>query len=152
MKRYHFRLETLLELRKRREDEIKLQLGKKNREMLAARKELAATSDALKSLQASEKKTRATAKSALVLRYSVTYRYKLKEDIVKKSRLIDELGAQAEGIRKKLVRATQQRRAIEIVRERQLAEWKKEYSSQERKFVDDISQQAYIRKASLQAK
>ena len=80
MKRYRFRLETLLELRKRREDEIKLQLGKKNREIVAARKELAAASDALKSLQASEKKTRATATSALVLRYSVTYRFKLKED------------------------------------------------------------------------
>jgi flagellar export protein FliJ len=103
-------------------------------------------------LQASEKKTRATARSALVLRYSVTYRFKLKEDIVKKVRLIDDLGAQAESIRKKLVHAKQRRRAIEIVKERQVAEWKKAYSAHEQKFIDDISQQGFIRKASLQAR
>jgi flagellar FliJ protein len=152
MKRYRFRLETLLELRKRREDEIKLQLGKKNRELLTARKDLAATNEELKSLQASEKIKRTAVRSALELRYSVTYRFKLKDDILKKARFIDELGAQAGGIRKKLVSARQQSRAIEIVKERQFAEWKKEYLSQEQKFIDDISQQGYIRKAMQQAK
>jgi flagellar FliJ protein len=146
MKRYRFRLETLLELRKRKEDEFKQQLGKKNREMLASRKELLAINEALKSLQASEKKNRASARSVVELRYSVTYRFKLREDILRKTRLIDELGAQAEDIRKKLVHAKQQRRAIEIVRERQLAAWKKEYASQEQAFIDDVSQQGYIRK------
>jgi flagellar protein FliJ len=150
MKRYHFRLDTLLELRKRREDEIKQQLGKKNREILAVRKELSAINLELKSLQDSEKKTRNTVKSALLLRYSVTYRFKLKEDIVKKTRLIDELSVQAEGIREKLVRAKQQRRAIEIVKEKKLAEWKKEYSLREQKFIDDISQQGFIRKTALE--
>lgn len=149
MKRYHFRLETLLELRKRKEDEIKLELGKKNQEILAARHDLAGINDELKTLQASEKKTRTTVRSALVLRYSVTYRFKLKEDIFKKVRLIDEFGAQAEGIRKKLVRAKQQRRALEIVKERQVAEWKKENLSREQKFIDDISQQGFIRKSML---
>lgn len=149
MKRYHFRLETLLELRKRKEDEIKQELGKKNQEILAARKELAKINNDLKALQASEKTTRATVRSALVLRYSVTYRFKLKEDIFKKVRLIDEFGAQAEGIRKKLVRAKQQRRALEIVKEHQVADWKKANSAQERKFIDDISQQGFLRKSIL---
>jgi flagellar protein FliJ len=145
MKRFRFKLETLLQLRIRHEDEVKLQLGKKNREIIVARKEMAQLHDQLKELQSSEKQRRATAGDIVQLRYSVAYRHKLKQDMLGKGRQIDKLGAQALEIRGKLVQATRDRRAIEIVKERRFREWKKEYRSREQGFSDDISQQLYIR-------
>jgi flagellar export protein FliJ len=58
MKRFTFRLETLLDLRKRREDEVKQELGKKNFQIMKARQELMALSEALKDLQNDEKQKR----------------------------------------------------------------------------------------------
>ena len=132
-------------LRKRKEDEIKQQLGKKNFEILTAKEELAALTSALTDLQASEKQKRSAATSVMELRYSVAYRFKLKHDIAEKCRRIDDLNAQAAEIRKMLVKAKQRRRAIEIVRERQYGTWQKAYRSQQQKFIDDVSQQGFIR-------
>lgn len=151
MRRFHFRLETLLSLRKRKEDEVKQELGKKNHEILAARQELAALTGALAGLQATEKKRRVSGASAVELRYSVAYRFKLTGDILEKGRAVDDLQAQALAIRKKLVKAKQDRRAIEIVRERQWNEWHKEYRTREQGFSDDVSQQGYIRRTGAAA-
>jgi flagellar export protein FliJ len=151
VKRFEFRLETLLALRQRREDEIKLELGKKIQGIMAARKELAEITEALKALQSEEKKKRPQTTSAVELRYGITYRFKLKKDILVKGRQIDDLQAQAHAIRAKLVKAKQERRAIEIVRERQYAVWKKAYRTQEQGFIDDVSQQGYIRRAKAAA-
>jgi flagellar protein FliJ len=147
VKRFEFKLEALLELRKRKEDEVKQLLGKKNQEIIAARKEITRLKEALDALQSSEKKKRADAISVVELRYSVAYRYKLKRDILASCRRLDELAVQAADIRKKLVQAKQQRRAIEVVRERQYEAWRKEYRKQEQRFIDDVSQQAFIRKS-----
>ncbi|MBN1128914.1 MAG: flagellar export protein FliJ [Chitinispirillaceae bacterium] len=146
MKRFVFRLQTLLDLRKRREDEVKQELGKKNLQILDARKELAALTVALKELQGAEKKHRTAVTSAVGLRYGVAYRFKLKKDILVKGRQIDDLQAQAHGIRKMLVKAKQERRAIEIVRERQYDAWKKAKSIREQGFIDDVSQQGFLRR------
>jgi|WetSurMetagenome_2_1015567.scaffolds.fasta_scaffold638262_2 flagellar protein FliJ len=146
MKRFEFKLEALLELRKRKEDEIKQLLGKKNHEILSARKELFALKSALEELQRSEKKKRTERLDAVELRYAVAYRFKLKKDLLGQARKIDELGAQAAEIRKLLVKAKQQVRAIEVVREHQYEAWRKEYKRQEMRFIDDVSQQGFIRK------
>ena len=151
MKRFEFRLETLLELRRRREDVIKQELGKKIQDIMTARKELAVITEALKALQSEEKQKRPQASSAVELRYGIAYRFKLKNDILVKGRFIDDLQAQAHAVRARLVKAKQERRAIEIVRERQYAAWKKAYRTQEQGFIDDISQQAYIRRAKAAA-
>jgi flagellar protein FliJ len=147
MKKFRFKLETVLELRRRREEEIKLELGKKNSEILAARKDLTASAEALKELQYSEKLKRTEVKDAGELRWAVAYRYKLKQDILRKARTLDDLGAQAAEIRKKIVRATQERRAIEIVRDHQYEAWRREYHAREQAFIDDVSQQGFIRRS-----
>jgi flagellar export protein FliJ len=84
--------------------------------------------------------------SVLELRYGVAYRFKLKKDILLKGRQIDDLLAQAHAVRKRLVKAKQEHRAIEIVRERQFDAWKKEYRTREQGFIDDVSQQGYLRR------
>ncbi|MCU0609415.1 MAG: flagellar export protein FliJ [Chitinispirillaceae bacterium] len=151
MKQFAFRLKTVLDMRQRREDEIKLLLGKKNQEITAVKNAVAEISGALHALQVSEKNKRLTVTNAEELRHAVAYRFRLKQDLLKKARVMDELGAQAGEITRRLVRAKQERRAIEIVKEHQYAEWHKQRLAQEQQFIDDISQQAYIRRGKSSA-
>lgn len=146
MKKFRFQLDTLLELRKRKEEKIKLHLAEKNRQVMEAQKEVNRIHDELKNLQNSEKHRRGTSESITMLRHSVSYRFKLREDLLRAGQKMEDLRAEAVKVRKTLVTATKDRRAIEIVRERRLQEWKKEYSAKEQGFIDDVSQQGFIRK------
>jgi flagellar FliJ protein len=146
MKKFSFGMETVLDLRLRKEEEVKLQLATKLREIFEVQQDRNKVHDALKELQSTEKQQRAHADSVLKLRYSVAYRFKLKQDLLKVSRKIDDLNAEAVKIQRALIHATSEKRAIEIVKEKRLQEWQKEYRSREQDFIDDISQQAFIRK------
>ncbi len=140
MKQFQFRLESLLNLRKRREEECKTLLGRKNGEILGARQTLDRLSRALNELQASEKRKRCEVQNVIELRYSVSYRFKLRQDILGQGKTLENLKGQAVELRNRLIRATQQRRAIELVREQRLALWRIERNREEQKFTDDIAQ------------
>jgi flagellar FliJ protein len=140
VKRFQFRLETLLNIRKRREEECKALLGRKNREVLAAKQSLDRLRAAFLDLQASEKKKRTDVRSVIELRYSVSYRFKLRQDILGQNRVVENMKSQAVELRNRLIRATQQRRAIELVRERRYEQWRLERTREEQNFIDDIAQ------------
>ena len=144
MKRFTFKLAPLLELRKEHEERIKLQLAEKNRDIIAASGVLNGYYEDLKELQSSEKTRRAGNEPVQLLRYSVAYRYKLKSDILRTGRHIDDLRAEAAGIQRKLLEATKARRALELIRDRQYSAWKKDYRRKEQKFIDDVAQQQFI--------
>jgi flagellar FliJ protein len=145
MKKFSFKLDTLIEIRKRKEDEIKLLLAEQNRKIIEEQKKLNSLHDELKALQQKEKEERNNAANILSMRYSVVFRYKLKKDILEKGRKVDDMKAEAFKIQKKLIHATKEKRAIELMREHRHEEWKKEYLSEEQGFIDDISQQKFIR-------
>lgn len=145
MKRFVFRLKTLLELRIRREEQIMLRLADKHRSVAEKQQELATLHNELKELQVSQRSTRAVADSVVELRYSVAYRFHLKRKMLTAGRAIDDMLAEASFIQKELVIATQKRRAIELVKENKKNEWKKEQRLEEQQFIDDIAQKGYIR-------
>lgn len=146
MKKFKFTLDTLLDVRQKKEDKLKSQLAEKNREIIQLQKEVNLIHDQLKEFQSSEIKSRAENKiDPVLLRYSVTYRFKLKDDILKLVKQIDDLKAEAWEINAKLIEAVKDRRAIEILKEKRFQEWRKEYNLKEQKTIDDISQQSFIR-------
>ena len=144
MKRFSFRLDTLLDLRKQREESIKLRLADKNRAIIEKSRELAGIYERLKALQTDEKARRIVDTPVLLLRYGVAFRHKLKGDMLRIGRCIDDLRADAGKIQKELLVATKARRALEIVRDRQSTAWKKAYRREEQLFIDDVAQQKYI--------
>ena len=147
MRRFRFQLEPILRIRKRREEDVKRQLGRKNREIVGAKQDMASLEGELKGLQSGEKLRRARNEADLqAMRASVLYRHKLKRDMVDKGNEILHLNGEAQSIRHSLTRAMQARRAIELVRERRLSEWKREANREEQAFIDDVSQQGHIRK------
>lgn len=145
MKKFSFRLEPLLSLRLRREEEVKHALGRKNNEIAAVRAAIVQLDDEFRRMQATEKKKRSEVRNAQELRYSTAYRFKLRGDIRERKRALIELNRQAEEIRKQLVAAKRDRRAVEIIRERRFGEWRHDYNQQEQKFVDEVSRQGFIR-------
>ena len=145
MKAFKFRLETLLEMRERDEEKVKLKLAAKNSEIGAVRKSVASIHQSLKELQQSEKQQRVESLSIMGMRHSVAFRYKLKSDLLNEARKLDALSAEADTIRQELVEATRRRRAVEIIKDKRFTQWKKEYLKKEQGFIDDISQQGFIR-------
>lgn len=147
MKRFKFRLEVLLDLRLRREEKVKLELAEQNKEILKQQDILNELHRELKHLQSDELKRRQEQDSILLLSTSVSYRFKLKKDMLGVGSKMDEIQENIHRIRKKLISATKDRKAVEILRERQKSEWLKKYRTQEQSFIDDIAQKNHIRSA-----
>ncbi|HEX3020502.1 MAG TPA: flagellar export protein FliJ [Chitinispirillaceae bacterium] len=147
MKKFKFALQPVLSLRERKEEQIKQQYAAKIGQLVETQKIRTGLIAQLHDLQDSEKKKRANANSITTLRYSISYRFKLKNDLLSISRKIDDMNAEAIQIQKKLILAAKDRRAIELIKERQIKEWKKEYRLNEQGIIDDISQQGYTRKS-----
>ena len=146
MKKFVFKLDTLLKVKKNKEDEIKRKLAKKNREAEAVRTEIEAAHAELNDFQRNVKEQRTQGgESVADLRQSVSYRNALKLKLLKAGQRLDNVMVAAYGINQELIKAAQERRAVEIIREKRYEEWKKENAAAEQKFIDDLSQQMYIR-------
>jgi len=152
MKRFSFRLDTLLQIRARAEETIKQELARKNNEIQKVQNTMAILYDELTGLQKDEKTRRFTSNDVTSLRYGVAYRHKLKADLLKEGQLIDNLRTEIMRIRSKLAAAAVKCRAIELMREQRLDEWKKEYRGEEQKSIDEISQQIFFRRDSSDSK
>ena len=57
-----------------------------------------------------------------------------------------ELETQVEAARQQLLSATQQRKALDLLRERDLLEWKREQDRKETAELDELASQAYTRR------
>ena len=145
MKRFSFRLETLLTVRRRAEDELGLLLGKKTREIDEARKSLDDLHTTFVRFQDEERKRRTGSLSAAELRYSVVYRFRLRREIMTAHRRLDDLLGQAAELRTKLVRARQRRRSLELMRERKYESWRIDNKRIEQKTTDEVAMRGYIR-------
>ncbi|MDR0308219.1 MAG: flagellar export protein FliJ [Chitinispirillales bacterium] len=153
MKKFKFSLEALLSVKKKKEEDVKMRLAKKNREAEETRKSIENIQNKLREFQAAEKERRGSASENIVsLRNSVAYRNAMKLELLNEGRKLDNIMAAVHAINQELIKASQERRAVEIIKENRFAEWKRQNNVQEQKFIDDISQQAFIRekKASAQ--
>ena len=146
MKRFHFRLDVLLDIKKRAEEEIKKELAKKNGEILASRREREELVRRLETFFIEEKQQRLRILDLLALKFSISYRSHLQKDIAHKDRCIEGLVGELENVRVRLAQATKERRVLEILKEKRLARWKKEYKKEEQEYIDDVSQKGYIRR------
>jgi flagellar protein FliJ len=146
MKRFRFRLDALLDIKIRAEEEIKKELAKKNGELLKTRREIQEINGRLESFFSEEKKQRLRTLDLLALRFSISYSRQLQKDIVFRQKVMDGIMEDIEQLRIRFAKARKECRILEILKEKKLGRWKKEYRMEEQKFTDDISQKGYIRK------
>ena len=146
MKRFRFELEALLKLKDRAVESVKEELAHKNREILHAQEQFESIQKELKNFQAEQKEHRMAGSSVLEMRFSVNYRNKLKMDLLAGGKRVQNLQADAYIITQRLVKANQEKKSIDILREKRYLEWKKGLNAEEQRFTDDVSGQMYIRK------
>ncbi|MFP4164150.1 MAG: flagellar export protein FliJ [Chitinispirillaceae bacterium] len=151
MKNFEFRLETYLDVKKRAEEEIKLRLGEMNRQAEEVRVSIQKLHDKLKQFQRSEKEVRRGGEDVASLRCSVAYRHSIKHELLNEGRRLDEVMVQIYSINQQLIKASQERRAVEILKEKQFLEWKKKKNKAEQEFIDELSQQSFIRARAADA-
>ncbi len=146
MKKFSFPLEALLQQRLRDEDLVKRDLADANSLIYSLQQELSDSEIQLKELQKSQLEARrnGTANNT-VLRYSITYRNKIKIDMVRKGNEIQDAVGKASQIQNRLIEAVQRRKTVEILKEKKHEEWLEEIKKHEQKFLDDLAQQGYIR-------
>ena len=146
MKRFNFTLETLAEIRRRKEDAVKLRLAAKNREVLAMQERLSGIDTSLVELQTEERQNRQNCTADVSeLKHALTFRHKLQRDIRTATASLATLNKHVDGIRRELTTATKDKKALELLRESRLSDWKYRVHVAEQNFNDDVSQQKYIR-------
>jgi flagellar FliJ protein len=145
MKKFKFPLQALLDMKLHKEDEIKRRLAKKNLEAEETRRSIEEIQGKLKQFQADEKEKRSGGEDIVSLRTSVSYRHDIKRELLNAGRKLDSIMVAVYAVNQELIKASQERRAVEIIKEKRFAEWKKQNNAIEQKFIDDLSQQGYIR-------
>ncbi len=146
MKRFEFSLQTVFELRQREEDDAKRELAAKEGELRDRQKEMEEVREILKQFQLDEKTSRAGARTVNELRLSVSWRHKLKTDLVKKAQEVDEVISDINLARSKLIEATKKRKGMELLREKKFTAWQKERNRKDQAFLDELATSAHIRK------
>jgi len=152
VKKFVFRLEALLTVKRNAEEEIKQRLAEKNHEAELVRQDIAAAHDRLKEFMASVKSDRrGGGENVMAMRSSVAHRNHLKLELLRAGQRLDEVMVCIYGINQELIKAAQERRAVEIIKEKRFEEWKRGNAAAEQKFIDDLSQQRFIRNQNSKA-
>jgi flagellar FliJ protein len=152
MKRFHFKLDVMLDLKKRAEEEVKKELARKNGEIISCRREREDIASRLKSLFIEEKKQRLLVLDLRALKFSIAFRAQLQREIVCKEQCIKGLLAEREQLRLRLTQARKETRVLEILKEKKFSQWKKEYKMEEQEFIDDVSQKGYVRRLTASSR
>jgi flagellar FliJ protein len=152
VKRFRFRLQTLLDIKIRTEDRIKRKLAEENSRVMAASRNMAELLGQLKQFQTDEKRQRLKSVTAGGLRASINYRFKLQSDIAGKNKQILDLKQSVQSMVGMLMEAKKETKALEILRDKKLAEWKHDNKLREQEFTDDVSQKGFIKKTRAAAR
>ena len=151
MKRFRFRLQTLLDIKIRTEDRIKRKLAEENSRVMAAARNMVELQEQLKQFQMDEKRQRLKSVTAGALRASINYRFKLQADIAGKNKQILDLKQSVQSMVRMLLEAKKETKSLEILRDKKLAEWKHDNKLREQEFTDDVSQKGFINKTRTAA-
>lgn len=141
----------LLDMKKRAEEEVKKELGMKNAQILASRRDRDSLAKTLAEFFVEEKIQRLKVLDLRSLRLSISYRGQLQKEIRDKDRDLSALSAQLADIRERLAKARKETRVLEILKEKRLSRWKKEYRKEEQEAIDDVSQKGYVRRLNAAA-
>lgn len=142
MQRFVFSMQTILDLRLKEEEKILLDLADKEMELQRGKETLEQLKKELEKYQADQKSNRLK-QSALSLKHSVSWRHSLKKDLLIKAQELQEIVADISHIRTRLLDATQKRKSLELLRDKQKDSWQKEYNRKEQIFLDELAQNQY---------
>jgi len=146
-KRFIFRLETVLQVKLRKEDEEKKKLA----DLIAWQREeeriLAEMVYREQNTRASLKEKQATGQWIEVdeLKRIANFLKKIAKDIEMQKEKLQEIERRIEEQRLALLQAVQERKTLEMLKEQQHEEWRAEVEAEEAKFLDELATLKYAR-------
>ncbi len=150
MKRLEFSLQSVLELRLREEDKAKMALAEKERELRDRQRDQEEAHQSLLQFQRDEKESRARGRFVEEFALSVSWRHKLKLELLEKAQQVQEVMRDIDIVRGKLIEATKRRKGIELLRDKKQELWQKERNRKDQAFLDELASNAHIRKKRKQ--
>ncbi len=139
MRRFHFKLDPLLSVRKRKEEQAKLALGREqlllNNEVVERTRLIDKKSDVLNEIHA-------TARAGCHIGELVDmdhYYQQLNWNITQQDAKIKFAHSRVETARKKMVETMRDRRIIERIREKKYDIWRKEFEAEEAAEIDEYA-------------
>ena len=146
MKPFVFRLKTLLEIRKRREEEANIALSRERKKLFDAQAVLAQLVKQQKESWAEFKEKQATG-GIVVVEFQIWYNFlNLLEKAIKQQKEVIEVIKQAVSIAlEKVVHAMKGRKAVEKLEEKRFEQYIFEMQQEEQKVLDEIAITRYKR-------
>lgn len=146
-KRFIFRLQTVLEVKIKREEEEKKKLA----DLIAWQRE---EERILAELVYREQSTRASLKAKQAagqfieideLKRISNFLKKVAKDIEAQKEKLEEIARRIEEQRAELLKAVQEKKTLEMLREQHYEEWRNEVEAEEAKFLDELATLKYAR-------
>lgn len=145
MKKFVFTLESVLDLKRRREEALLEELAKKVRAAALAE-------EALKGLRAERRRAQDEVRELLKGKVELDrvcrgrdYVAGLDERIEAQKLVVQRRQGEVKTCRQQVVVAAQERKTLEKLRERQWEAYQKEYRREEQAFLDEVATQGYAR-------
>jgi flagellar FliJ protein len=148
MKKFVFRLETVLDLRKRKEEQVQIKLGEALASLNMEIKKLETLFEKREFYRSEIEKMRAIAtRVSEVLMYQ-DYLDSLEVAIKKQAELVLKMEKLVDEVRLELAECAKQRKIIEKIKENEHEEYVKEFEAKERNILDEFGVITMARKMS----
>lgn len=146
MPRFNFKLQRVLQVRKYKEDLLKIELANLKREYIQQESILWTYEENLRQqfVILTEKQKNLTNRVEEIL-WSYNYIIRLQKDIENSKRKLEEMTEKIKKVTAKLIGASQEKQILENLKERKWTQFKLEMEKQEEEFMDEIGMTRYIR-------
>ncbi len=146
MRQFAYRFQRVLEIKGRMEDARKAALGEVVSVLNREEETLRDLQDTRRRCLQAGRFQPAAPVNANLLDVQASYLQRLKRECGEKQEQIRQVESVVEEKRKDLMEATKERRVFEILREQREETYKREQKRQERRLLDDVGTQLYLRR------
>lgn len=145
MKKFVFALESVLELKRRREEALLEELAKRVRAVNAAAQVLTDLREERRRVQIELRELLRGRVEVCRVRESQDYLAGVDGRILQQQAVVRRLNEEVKACRQRVIAATQERKALEKLRERQWQTYRQESLREEQTFLDELATQGYAR-------
>jgi flagellar export protein FliJ len=147
---FRFRLEKLLELRRRREDLAQREFAEAQQAVQAAQRAVLGVLQEQDAARKAVQELKQGEVDLVRLRLQESYRTALERRLDREREVLQERGRVEAEKRRALVEMRKGVRVLERFREKKLKGWRAEADLEERRFLDEVAQRAAVREGSAE--
>jgi len=147
MPRFNFRLQRVLQIKKYKEDQLKIELANLKREYLQQESILWTLEESLQEqfVLLSEKQRKLDNNTLNEILWSYNYIIMLRENIENQKKRLEKLNGNIEKVTTKLIGAAQEKQILANLKKRKLTQFKLEVEKEEQEFMDEVGITRYGR-------